>query len=115
MINAMAIRLPAASADQALAALQMNPYVEGIFDHSLSVAAGAICIGPAFAPVPESYTWGPQKIDMPPVHPQWQRAGVMVAVLDTGIDASHPDRCSLSCSQQPHPFPVIPRSSRARG
>jgi subtilisin family serine protease len=65
--------------------------VEGIFDDPLSVAAGTVCIDPSSAPVPESYTWGLQQIDVPAVHPQWQGSGVTVAVLDTGIDASHPE------------------------
>jgi subtilisin family serine protease len=91
MINAMAIRLPAAGADHALVALQKNPNVEQVFDDLLSVAAGAICIGPAIPPVPESYPWGLQMIDVPAVQPQWQGAGVTVAVLDTGIDSNHPE------------------------
>jgi subtilisin len=91
LINALAIQLPAAGADQALAALLNNPLVEGVFDDSVSVADGAICIDPAPSPVPESYPWGLQKIDVPAVQPQWQGAGVMVAIVDTGIDVSHPE------------------------
>jgi len=94
LINAMAIRLPAASADQALASLQRNPNVEEVFDDPLSVAAGAICIYPAPPPVPESYPWGLQKIDVPAVHQRWpglRGAGVLVAILDTGVDLGHPE------------------------
>jgi subtilisin family serine protease len=90
LINAMAIRLPGVSADQALVALQKNPNVEQVFGDLLSVAAGAICIAPAPSPVPESYPWGLQMIDVPAVHPQWQGSGVTVAVLDTGIDLPPP-------------------------
>jgi subtilisin family serine protease len=93
LINAMAIRLPAVSAEQALASLQKNPNVEEVFDDLLSVAAGAICIDPAPPPVPESYPWGLQLIDVPAVHQHWLGlwgTGVMVAILDTGIDLPPP-------------------------
>jgi subtilisin len=90
LINAMAIRLPAAGADQALVSLQKNPNVEQVFDDPLSVAAGVICITPAPPPVPESYPWGLEQIDVPAVHRQWQGSGVTVAVLDTGIDLPPP-------------------------
>jgi subtilisin family serine protease len=94
LINAMAIRLPAAGADHALVALQKNPTVEQVFDDLLSVAAGAICIAPALPPVLESYPWGLQMIDVPAVHqqrPELQGTAVTVAILDTGIDSSHPE------------------------
>jgi subtilisin family serine protease len=94
LINAMAIQLPTVSADQALASLQRNPNVEEVFNDPLSVAAGAICIDPAPPPVPESYPWGLQMIDVPAVHQRWPGlwgAGVTVAILDTGIDWSHPE------------------------
>jgi subtilisin family serine protease len=58
----------------------------GVFDDSLHVAAGAICIDPAPPPVPESYPWGLQMIDVPAVHQRWpglRGAGVTVAILDT--------------------------------
>src|SRR6266480_2321641 len=71
MINAMAIRLPAVSADQALVSLQKNPHVEEVFDDLLSMADGAICIDPAPPPAPESYPWGLQMIDVPAVHQRW--------------------------------------------
>src|SRR5215813_2266034 len=91
LINGLAIQLPEAGADHALAALLKNPLVEGVFDDSVSVADGAICIDQAPSPVPESYPWGLQKIDVPAVQPQWQGVGVMVAIVDTGIDGSHPE------------------------
>jgi subtilisin family serine protease len=97
LINALAVQLPAAGADQALAALLRNPLVEGVFDDSVSMADGAICIAPVPAPSSESYPWGLQKIDVPAVDQKWpalQGAGVMVAVLDTGIDLSHPELSS---------------------
>jgi subtilisin family serine protease len=91
LINALAIQLPAQGAEHALAVLLNNPAVEGVFDDSVSVADGAVCIDPAPSPVPESYPWGLQKIDVPAVQPQWQGVGVMVAIVDTGIDVSHPE------------------------
>jgi hypothetical protein len=54
LINAMAIRLPAVSAEQALASLQKNPNVEEVFDDLLSMADGAICIDPAPPPLPRA-------------------------------------------------------------
>jgi subtilisin family serine protease len=94
MINAMAVRLPTLNADQALESLQKHHNVEEVFDDLLSVADSAICIGQAIPPVPESYPWGLQMINVPAVHlqrPELRGSAVTVAVLDTGIDSSHPE------------------------
>jgi subtilisin family serine protease len=98
LINAVAIQLPEVGTAQALAFLQGNPNVEGVYDDSVGMVDGGIwpiCIAPAAVPpVPESYPWGLQKIDVPAVHQQWpglQGTGVTVAILDTGIDWSHPE------------------------
>ena len=67
--------------------------MQGVYDDPVGMVDGGshpICIDPALPPVPESYPWGLQTIDVPAVHQQWpglQGSGVMVAVLDTGIDA----------------------------
>jgi subtilisin len=93
LVNALAVRLPAAKADQALASLRSRGDVEGVYNDSVSRADGAICIDPAPGPVPESYPWGLQTINVPAAHQQWPGlwgVGVMVAILDTGIDVSHP-------------------------
>jgi subtilisin len=93
LVNALAIRLPAVKADQALAFLRSHSDVEEVYNDSMSRADGAICIEPA-PPSSERYPWGLQTINVPAVHQHWpgvQGAGVIVAVLDTGIDASHPE------------------------
>jgi subtilisin len=94
LINALAIQLPAVGTDQALAFLQGNPNVQGVFDDPVAMVDGGIwptCIAPAAPPVPESYPWGQEHIHVPAVQPQWQGSGVTVAILDTGIDGTHPE------------------------
>jgi subtilisin family serine protease len=94
LINAWAVQLPAVGTAEALAFLQGNPLVQGVYDDLVGMVDGGshpICIASALPPVPQSYPWGLQTIDVPAVHPQWQGSGVTVAVLDTGIDVSHPE------------------------
>ena len=94
LINALAVQLPAVGTAEALAFLQGNPLVQGVYDDLVGMVDGGshpICIASALPPVPQSYPWGLQTIDVPAVHPQWQGSGVRVAVLDTGIDVSHPE------------------------
>jgi hypothetical protein len=112
LVNALAVRLPTAKAEQALASLRSHRDVEGVSNDSVSRADGAICIDSAPGPVPESYSWGLQTIDVPAVHQHlsglW-RTGVMVAILDTGVDLCHPELSlrtiwgwlSLRCHQRP--------------
>ena len=100
LVNALAIRLPAAKADQALASLRSHRDVEEVYNDSMSRADGAICIDPAPPPIPESYPWGLQTINVPAVHQHWpglQGAGVMVAILDTGIDLEPSRAESADC------------------
>ena len=105
LINALAIQLPALTADQALAFLESkvtglcNPLLDplcvvaGVYDDAVGMVDGGtwpVCIAPASPPAPQSYPWGQQQIQVPAVHPQWQGTGVTVAIVDTGI-ASHPE------------------------
>jgi subtilisin family serine protease len=96
LINALAVQLPAVGTAEALAFLQGNPLVQGVYEDLVGMVDGGshpICIAPALPPAPQSYPWGQQQIDVDVsgVHPQWQGSGVTVAVLDTGIDVSHPE------------------------
>jgi subtilisin family serine protease len=99
LINALAIQLPADRLDQALAFLGSYPFVVGVFDDPVAmVDGGSHCIwidpAPASSPLPEIYDRGQQMIDVPAAWQQWpglEGAGVTIAVLDTGIDGSHPE------------------------
>jgi subtilisin family serine protease len=94
LVNALAVRLPTAKAEQALASLRSHRDIEGVSNDSVSRADGTTCIDPAPGPVPESYPWGLQTIDVPAVHQHWPGlwgTGVMVAILDTGVDLGHPE------------------------
>ena len=111
LLNAVAIRLPDERMGQALAHFHRSPGVEKIHrDRAISVprklaklakqgqaenpigGAQGNLITPA-APeelIPEEYTWNMLQIHLDLV-PSWLRGqGVQVAVLDTGIDPSHP-------------------------
>jgi subtilisin len=99
LVNGLAIALPPQGTAQALAALQANPTVLGVYDDSaVSGQDGGgdnvIVISPADPPTQELYPWGLEAIQVPEVHheePGLKGAGVGVAILDTGIDLTHPD------------------------
>ena len=99
IVTGATITLPSQSAAQALAMLQADPTVIGVYeDPTVSGQDGGgdnvIVITPARPPTPESYPWGLQAIHVPEVHadePGVKGAGVTVAILDTGIDITHPD------------------------
>jgi subtilisin len=99
LINGIAIALPPQGTVQALAVLQANPTVAGVYDDSaVSGQDGGgdnvIFITPADPPTQEVYPWGLEAIHIPRVHheePGLKGAGVAVAILDTGIDMTHPD------------------------
>jgi len=75
LVPAMAATIPQA----AVAALERNPkvaYVEGD--------------GECYA-LAETLPWGVDRIDAELVHPTTKGSGINVAVIDTGIDTTHPD------------------------
>jgi subtilisin len=99
LINGIAIELPTQGTAQALAVLQADPTVAGVYDDSaISGQDGGgdnvIVITPADPPTQEVYPWGLEAIHVPDIHheePGLKGAGVAVAILDTGIDLTHPD------------------------
>ena len=54
LVNALAIRLPTAKAEQALASLRSHRDVEEVYNDPMSRADGAICIDPAPPPSPRA-------------------------------------------------------------
>jgi subtilisin len=99
LVNGATIELPTEGAAQVLALLQADPTVLGVYE-DLTVAGqdgggdNVIVIAPANPPTQEIYPWGLEAIHVPEVHaeePGLKGAGVTVAILDTGIDITHPD------------------------
>jgi subtilisin len=99
LINGVAIELPTESAVQALVALQADPTVMGVYDDLTNSGQdgggdNVIVITPADPPTQEFYPWGLDTIHVPDVHQEvrgLKGSGVIVAMLDTGIDTNHPD------------------------
>jgi hypothetical protein len=94
LINAVAVQLPAVGTAEAWDFLEEHLLVQRVYDDLVGMVDGGshpLCITSALPPTPQSYPWGLQTIAVPAVHPQWQGSGVTVAVLDTGIDVSHPE------------------------
>ncbi len=99
LINGVAIELPTENAAQTLVALQSDPIVVGIYDDLANSGQdgggdNVIVITPADPPTQEFYPWGLDTIHVPDVHqqePGLKGSGVIVAILDTGIDMKHPD------------------------
>ncbi len=91
-INAWVIQLPAGNIAGALASLLARPYVS---DVSLDPLGWVDQLTPSLAPTVEDYDWGLKRIGIPAAHQQWPPnvtgVGVRVAIMDTGIDRSHPD------------------------
>ena len=99
LINGVAIKLPTQGTEQALAVLQADPTVTGVYDDPAVAGQdgggdNVIVITPADPPPEEFYPWGLNAIFVSDIHqegPGLKGAGVAVAILDTGIDTNHPD------------------------
>jgi subtilisin family serine protease len=86
-IDARVIEVDDGSTDEALASLEASPAVEYVEPEVLLQAAG---VSPNDVLWPDQ--WGPKRVHAPAA---WETtrgsAGVVVAVLDTGVDAGHAD------------------------
>ena len=103
LVNALAIELPAVGTEAALAFLQALPVVQRVEDDPLVGLQGAgsdgagsdgVFVTPAAAPAVEFYPWGIDWVgaaDVQELHPQLTGNGVTVALIDTGVDPTHPD------------------------
>src|SRR2546428_176825 len=98
LINALAIGLPAVGTAAALAFLQAHPDVQRVDDDPLielqGQGGGGSFVTPGAAPSTEFYPWGIDWIgaaDVQAQYPGLAGDGVKVALLDTGVDPTHPD------------------------
>jgi subtilisin len=103
LVNALAIELPAVRPAAALAFLQAHPAVQRVEDDPVVGLQGAgsdgagsdgVFVTPAAAPTKEFYPWGIDWVgaaDVQELHPQLTGNVVTVALIDTGVDPSHPD------------------------
>lgn len=97
LLNALAIQIPSHLLEQTLATLLGNPQVAWIeLDHYISVPAPAddpanpLVIPATLEPVPGGYRWNLLQIYRDHVDTKLQGEGIRIAVLDTGIDSTHP-------------------------
>src|SRR5574341_2442237 len=98
LIHALAIELPAAGPEAAVAFLLAQSAVLRVDDDPLLGLQGAgsdgVFVTPAAAPAQEFYPWGIDWIgaaDAQEQYPGLAGSGVKVALIDTGIDPTHPD------------------------
>jgi subtilisin len=103
LVNALAIELPAVGTEAALALLQALPIVQRVEDDPVVELQGAgsdgagsdgVFVTPSKAPAGEVYPWGIDWIgaaDVQEHYPWLEGKGVKVALIDTGIDRTHPD------------------------
>jgi subtilisin family serine protease len=91
LINALAIQLPLGGIDDVLEQLLNNPAVLGVFDDPIGSIVSSTLLSEPYSG--ENFDWGLARIGVPEVQSTQgvTGSGVTVAVLDTGIDSSHPD------------------------
>ncbi|MEE9147973.1 MAG: S8 family serine peptidase, partial [Candidatus Tectomicrobia bacterium] len=98
LINAAVIELPADAVQEALASLLSHPEVKRVYEDAPISTQGPTSSGgiegglimPTDPPA-DGYTWNLLQIALHQVNPAVRGAGVHVAVVDTGIDPSHPE------------------------
>src|SRR6266481_2732177 len=94
LINALAVRFPLGDLTTILQSLLGNPNVVGVFDDSLAIMDLATPTTVSDALSGQYFEWGQDNghLHIPPVYDKGIRgARVTVAVLDTGIDFTHPN------------------------
>jgi subtilisin len=91
LINALAIQLPPGGIDDLLELLLNNPAVLGVFDDPIGSVVSSTLL--AETSTDESFDCGLARIGVPEAQSTEgvTGSGVIVAVLDTGVDSSHPD------------------------
>lgn len=96
MVHSATIALPMDGVPAALDYLRSEPAVREIHDDPSLATSQAISEGmesnlvTLAAPPQDAYTWNLLQIGLDKVNPAVKGAGIHVAVVDTGIDTSHP-------------------------
>jgi hypothetical protein len=85
-LGVFVVRMPPGRRDQALARLSASSSVAGVEKDAIVEKLDTSPNDPNWVD-----QWGLQRIGLPSVWEQTRGMGVVVAVLDTGVDASHPD------------------------
>jgi subtilisin family serine protease len=89
--DSIAVLIPTLSLNLAKTLLGTVPGVEEVIDDKLTVVEGTTCVDSAPPPLKEAYGWGLKKSSFEQVPSEWKGAGMMVAVVDTGIYQDHAD------------------------
>jgi subtilisin family serine protease len=89
--DSIAVLIPTLSLNLAKTLLGTVPGVEEVIDDKLTVVEGTTCVDSAPPPLKETYGWGLKKSSFEQVPSEWKGAGMMVAVVDTGIYQDHAD------------------------
>jgi subtilisin family serine protease len=94
LLNAVTTALPDDKAEAALAALQGDLQVAGIYEDLVSWADHVVSITPVAPPPVELFPWGVERIGVPSVFDlitSNSSSAPKVAIMDTGIDKTHPE------------------------